>query len=50
MYGGNVLGNMKGNFVQPTLVEIDKSAEVLKEEYFVPICYLIKFDTFEEAV
>jgi len=39
-----------GNFVEPTLVEIDKKAEILKEELFVPILYLIKFESLEEAI
>lgn len=39
-----------GNFVNPTLVEIDHSAAIVRDELFVPIAYLIKFSTFEEAV
>lgn len=39
-----------GNYVYPTLVEIDGNAPIVKEELFVPILYLIKFKTFEEAI
>jgi aldehyde dehydrogenase family 7 member A1 len=55
LYGGEIYsgvsnGGEGGNYVLPTLVEIDANAEIVKTELFVPICYLIKFKTFEEAV
>jgi aldehyde dehydrogenase family 7 protein A1 len=49
VYGGNPIEG-EGYFVEPTLVEIDAEAEIVKTELFVPICYLMKFKTFEEAV
>lgn len=39
-----------GYFVNPTLVSINHDAPIVKEELFVPIAYIIKFSTFEEAV
>lgn len=30
LYGGKVLTEMKGNFVQPTIVEIDWKAPIVK--------------------
>ena len=42
--------NCPGNFVEPTLVEINKNAEIIKSELFVPICYLLKFKDLEEAI
>ncbi len=39
--GGNVIG---GNFVEPTIIRIEKDAEVLLNESFVPILYLIKYE------
>jgi aldehyde dehydrogenase family 7 protein A1 len=55
IYGGNVLehkdGNLKsGNFVTPTIVEIDWKAQIVKTELFVPILYVLKCNSFEEAV
>jgi len=41
---------LKGNFVEPTIVEIDWRAPIVKEELFVPILYVLKFKTFEEGV
>ncbi len=32
------------------MVEISGDAPIVKTELFVPICYLIRFSTFEEAV
>jgi len=37
----------EGNYVEPTIFEIDPSAEILKEELFVPILYLMKFSTLD---
>jgi len=49
VYGGKKVEG-DGNYVEPTLVEIDKNAEIIKTELFVPICYLLKFKTLEEAI
>jgi aldehyde dehydrogenase family 7 protein A1 len=48
--GGKPVEGVAGNFVEPTVVEIDPSAPIVKTELFVPILYLMKFKTFEEAV
>jgi aldehyde dehydrogenase family 7 protein A1 len=49
IFGGKVVEG-PGNFVEATVVEIDPSAPIVKTELFVPILYLMKFKTFEEAV
>jgi len=38
------------NYVQPTIIEIDSKAEIVKEEAFVPILYAMKFKTLDEAI
>ena len=55
--GGRVLGEagslpqMKGYFAKPILVEgLSPHAPLLQEEAFVPIIYLLPFESFEEAV
>lgn len=48
--GGSIVEGSEGNFVQPTIIEIDSSAPILQKELFVPILYMIRFSTFEEAV
>ncbi|PWA49985.1 aldehyde dehydrogenase family 7 member A1 [Artemisia annua] len=47
--GGSVIES-EGNFVQPTIVEISPKVDVVKEELFGPVLYVLKFKTFEEAV
>eukprot|EP00742_Colponemidia_sp_Colp-10_P022388 GILJ01026444.1.p1 GENE.GILJ01026444.1~~GILJ01026444.1.p1 ORF type:complete len:260 (-),score=61.67 GILJ01026444.1:345-1034(-) len=37
-------------YVQPTIIEIDQSAAVVRKEAFVPILYTMKFKTIEEAI
>jgi len=41
---------LPGNYVYPTLVEIDPTAEILQEELFCPILYLMKFKDIDEAI
>jgi aldehyde dehydrogenase family 7 protein A1 len=53
--GGKVVAGGKkldgpGNFVEPTLVEIDSSAEIIKTELFVPILYLVKVKDVNDAI
>lgn len=52
VYGGNALPNVSqnGNYVEPTIVEIDHSAPIVKTELFVPIVYVMKFKTIDEAI
>lgn len=53
--GGKVLTGGKridraGNWVEPTIVEISHTAPITKTELFVPILYIMKFSTLEEAI
>ena len=50
LFGGSKVEGLVGNFVQPSLVEIDHSAPVTHEELFAPVLYLFKFQTIEEAI
>ena len=34
----------------PTIIEIGAEAEIVKQELFVPILYMIRFKTLEEAI
>ncbi|KAG6780565.1 hypothetical protein POTOM_013429 [Populus tomentosa] len=47
--GGSVIES-EGNFVQPTIVEISPNADVVKEELFAPVLYVMKFQTLQEAI
>jgi aldehyde dehydrogenase family 7 protein A1 len=47
--GGNVIPG-EGNFVEPTLVEISHDAPIVKTELFVPIAYVMKCTSIEQAI
>lgn len=47
--GGSAIES-EGNFVQPTIVEISPDANVVKEELFAPVLYVMKFKTLQEAI
>ena len=51
--GGNVLTDSDyaaGNYVEPTIIEIDSQAPILQKELFVPILFMVRFKDMEEAV
>ncbi|XP_047342346.1 aldehyde dehydrogenase family 7 member B4 [Impatiens glandulifera] len=47
---GGALIESEGNFVQPTIVEISPTANVVKDELFGPVLYVMKFKTLNEAI
>jgi aldehyde dehydrogenase (NAD+) len=53
LFGGEILGGSKyklGNYVVPALVEAENHFEIVQEETFAPILYLIKYENIEEAI
>jgi aldehyde dehydrogenase family 7 protein A1 len=38
------------NYVQPTIIEISHDSPIVKEENFVPILYVMKYKTIDEAI
>lgn len=53
--GGKILTGGKviegdGNYVEPTIVEIDKDADIVKHETFAPVVYVFKFKDLDEAI
>ncbi len=53
LFGGDVLtgqGFESGNYVVPCIAEAENHFEIVQEETFAPIVYLIKYKTFDEAV
>ena len=48
--GGDVLENMEGHYVKPAICEVENHYEIVQEETFAPILYLIKYSTLEEAI
>ncbi|HKL08079.1 MAG TPA: aldehyde dehydrogenase family protein [Bacteroidales bacterium] len=53
LFGGNVLKGDKfssGNYVIPAIAEAENHYNIVQEETFAPIVYLIKYKTFDEAI
>jgi len=53
LFGGQVLSGEKyasGNYVVPALVEAENHYQIVQEETFAPILYLIKYTTLDEAI
>jgi len=53
IYGGEVLegpGYESGCFVRPAIAEADNNWEIVQEETFAPLLYLMKYNTIEEAI
>lgn len=49
LYGGKVI-DIEGFFVQPTIVEMAKQSDIVKEETFAPILYLMRYTSLEQAI
>jgi len=49
LYGGNKKPG-RGTFVEPTIIEAENDWDVVQEETFAPILYVMKFDNLYEAI
>ena len=49
LYGGNVL-DREGFFVEPTIVKAKNHYDIVQEETFAPILYIMTFLTLDEAI
>ncbi len=47
--GGDQL-DLPGNFVEPTIVRIDPKADIVQEETFAPILYVLEADDLDDAI
>ncbi len=47
--GGRVLTEKGRQFVEPTIVKMPEQTEIVKEETFAPILYLLEYETLDEA-
>jgi aldehyde dehydrogenase (NAD+) len=48
--GGNPLPDIGPQFVEPTIVKMPGQTDIVREETFAPILYILEFDTVEEAL
>jgi aldehyde dehydrogenase (NAD+) len=49
-YGGNLLTDLGKCYVEPTIIEVKEQIEVVCNETFAPILYVIGYETLEEAI
>jgi aldehyde dehydrogenase (NAD+) len=50
LYGGQRLPALGPRYVQPTVVAMPRQSEIVREETFAPILYVLTYDTLEEAI
>jgi aldehyde dehydrogenase (NAD+) len=48
--GGEILENMEGHYVKPAICEVENHFQIVQEETFAPILYLIKYSSLDEAI
>lgn len=48
--GGKMRPDIGPNFVEPTIVRMPRQSEIVKEETFAPILYVMSYATLEEAL
>jgi aldehyde dehydrogenase (NAD+) len=49
IYGGNRIG-YESNFVEPTIIEANPNWDIVKEETFAPILYVMPFENIMDAI
>jgi len=50
LFGGQMLPELGPNFVLPTIVRMPTQTDVVKQETFAPILYLLSYERLEEAI
>lgn len=50
VYGGGHLPELGDQFVQPTIVRMPSQTEIVHEETFAPILYLLEYEELDEAI
>lgn len=50
LYGGRRLPELGEQFVEPTIVKMPAQTEIVHQETFAPILYLLEYETLEEAI
>jgi aldehyde dehydrogenase (NAD+) len=50
VFGGEMLPDIGPNFVQPTIVRMPEQTEIVKQETFAPILYLMEYDDIKQAI
>ena len=48
--GGEIMKDMEGHYVKPAICEVENHYDIVQEETFAPILYLIRYHKLEEAI
>ncbi|GAB4580319.1 MAG: aldehyde dehydrogenase family protein [Anaerolineales bacterium] len=48
--GGKMRPDLGPNFVEPTIIKMPAQTDIVKQETFAPVLYLLEYDTLEEAI
>ena len=48
--GGNMLPQLGPNFVEPTIIKMPAQTDIVKQETFAPVLYLMEYDTLDDAI
>lgn len=48
--GGQVLEDMEGHYVKPAICEVENDYEIVQNETFAPILYIMKYSDLDEAI
>ncbi|MBC8507698.1 MAG: aldehyde dehydrogenase family protein [Anaerolineales bacterium] len=50
IYGGKRLPEIGPNFVEPTIIKMPLQTDIVKEETFAPVLYLMEYDELDQAI
>jgi aldehyde dehydrogenase (NAD+) len=50
IYGGRRLPDLGEQFVEPTIVKMPAQTEIVHQETFAPVLYLLEYETIDEAI
>ncbi len=50
LIGGEALPDLGPNFVEPTIIKMPTQSEIVKQETFAPILYLLEYEGIEQAI
>jgi aldehyde dehydrogenase (NAD+) len=50
VYGGNKLPDKGELFVEPTIIRMPKQTDIIREETFAPVLYILEYETIDEAI
>ena len=50
LYGGSAIDKDGGSYVEPTIIKVKSDFNIVKEETFAPILYVMSYNDFDEAI